>query len=299
MIYNLRCANLNGMKKRSVIISFIIVTGLVMAACGRSDKSSETEVAEESTELQTIEFDTGTEEPVDALQDEEPAQTEEQAFEAPVIEETPEVTADGESTGTPEETAAPEESTESTSSDYSVEDISEKTLYTTDTVNMRMGPSSSDFDVVEMLAMGTQVTANGKVNGYKGDGKTWYRIKRSDGSTVFIIADYLSDKKPEPKPEETAKDNKSASEDAAKKAADEAAKKLAEENAKKAAEQTPAAPAGGTHNLNGLIVNDAEYRALLDTWRWATDGSDAEAEHFVLKHSAGDLEAVLKSKGLR
>ena len=293
------------MKKRSIIISFLIVTGLAIAACGKSDKASETEAAEENAELQTIEFDTGAEEPVETAQIEEPAAVEpviEETPEAPVEEEIPETPAEPE---TPEETAEETpESTESASADYSVEDIGEKTLYTTDTVNMRKGPSSSDFEVADILSLGTQVTVNGKVNGYKGDGKTWYRIKRSDGSSVFIIADYLSDKKPEKK-EETAENP----DDAAKKAADEAAKKLAEEAAKKAAEQTPAAPApaapapaapsGGTHNLNGLIVNDAEYRVLLDTWRWATDGSDAEAEHFVLKHNAGDLEAVLKSKGMR
>ena len=293
------------MKKRSIIISFLIVTGLAIAACGKSDKAPETEAAEENAELQTIEFDTGAEEPVETAQIEEPAAVEpviEETPEAPVEEEIPETPAEPE---TPEETAEETpESAESASADYSVEDIGEKTLYTTDTVNMRKGPSSSDFEVADILSLGTQVTVNGKVNGYKGDGKTWYRIKRSDGSSVFIIADYLSDKKPEKK-EETAENP----DDAAKKAADEAAKKLAEEAAKKAAEQTPAAPApaapapaapsGGTHNLNGLIVNDAEYRVLLDTWRWATDGSDAEAEHFVLKHNAGDLEAVLKSKGMR
>ncbi len=211
------------------------MTGLAIAACGKSDKASETEAAEENAELQTIEFDTGAEEPVETAQIEEPAAVE------PVIEETPEVPVDEEIPETPAEpetTEEVQESTESASSDYSVEDISEKNLYTTDTVNMRKGPSSSDFEVAEILSLGTQVTANGKVNGYKGDGKTWYRIKRSDGSSAFIIADYLSDKKPEKK-EETAENP----EDAAKKAADEAAKKLAEETAKKAAEQEAAAPA--------------------------------------------------------
>ena len=223
------------MKKRSVIISFLIVTGLAIAACGKSDKASETEAAEENAELQTIEFDTGAEEPVETAQIEEPAAVE------PVIEETPEVPVEEEIPETPAEPETPEEtpeSTESASSDYSVEDIGEKTLYTTDTVNMRKGPSSSDFEVADILSLGTQVTVNGKVNGYKGDGKTWYRIKRSDGSSVFIIADYLSDKKPEKK-EETSENP----DDAAKKAADDAAKKAADEAAKKAAEQEAAAPA--------------------------------------------------------
>ena len=69
------------MQKRRVIISLLIMTGLAIAACGKSDKSSETEAAEESAELQTIEFDTGVEEPVETAQIPEPVE------EIPVIEE--------------------------------------------------------------------------------------------------------------------------------------------------------------------------------------------------------------------
>ncbi|MBR5376566.1 MAG: SH3 domain-containing protein [Lachnospiraceae bacterium] len=221
------------------------MTGLAVAACGKSDKSSETEADEESAELQTIEFDTGTEEPVETAQIPEPVE------EIPVIEETP----------LPEEPlpedvpAEPAETEAAPSADYTVEDISEVTLYTTETVNMRTGPSSQDFDVAEKLSAGTQVTANGKVNGYKGDGKSWYRIKKSDGSTgYFIIADYLSDKKPEKK-EETAENQdeaaKKAADEAAKKAADEAAKKAADEAAKKAAEEGAKAPAAGGYAQYG------------------------------------------------
>lgn len=210
------------------------MTGLAIAACGKSDKSSETEAAEENAELQTIEFDTGTEEPAETAQIPEPVE------EIPVIEEAP----------LPEEPLPEDISEESAqtdtaaSADYTVEDISEVTLYTTETVNMRTGPSAADFDVAEKLSAGTQVTANGKVNGYKGDGKSWYRIKKSDGSTgYFIIADYLSDKKPEKKEEAPAAEN---NDDAAKKAADEAAKKAAEEAAKKAAEEAAKKPAEET-----------------------------------------------------
>ena len=66
------------------------------------------------------------------------------------------------------------------------------------------------------------------------------------------------------------------------------------------AQAAATASAGATYDLNGLKVNATEYKALLDTWRWATaNGTDEEAKEYVLHHPAGDLEAVLKSKGLR
>ena len=64
---------------------------------------------------------------------------------------------------------------------------------------------------------------------------------------------------------------------------------------------TPA-PAGGTHNLNGLVVNEQEYQYLLSRWRFAVNdgnGTDKEVEEVVLHHSAGDLETVLKMAGYR
>ena len=88
-------------------------------------------------------------------------------------------------------------------------------------------------------------------------------------------------------------------------AAEEAAKQLAEQQAaaQQLAEQqvaAAAASAGATYNLNGLIVNAAEYKDLLDTWRYATvNGTDEEAKEWVLHHPAADLEAVLKAHGLR
>ncbi len=251
------------------------MTGIAVAACGKSDKSSETEADEENAELQTIEFDTGAEEPVETAQIPEPVE------EVPVIEETPvtEETLVSEEPAPAETVEEPEPAETKTSSDYSIEDISEITLFTTETVNMRTGPSASDFDVAEKLSPGTQVTANGKVNGYKGDGKSWYRIKKGDGSSgYFIIADYLSDKKPEKK-EETA-DNSGASDNAAKKAADDAAKKAAEDAAKKAAEDAanqaaetpttvtpaPAAPAvpAGDQPKNGHKYPDSKIAADWD-----------------------------------
>ncbi len=81
-----------------------------------------------------------------------------------------------------------------------------------------------------------------------------------------------------------------------------AAQAQATEQQQQAAAQTQAAPAasaGGSYNLNGLQVNAAEYNDLMNTWRYATDGSDAQTLEMVLHHSAADLQAVLQAHGLR
>lgn len=106
------------------------------------------------------------------------------------------------------------------------------------------------------------------------------------------------EKKEEKKPEDTAQ-----ADAAAAAAADEAAKKAAEE-AQKAAEEAAAAAAAaasaGTYNLNGVTVNATEYKYLLDMFRFATpNGTDEEARAEVLIHSGGEIEAILKDRGLR
>ena len=85
-----------------------------------------------------------------------------------------------------------------------------------------------------------------------------------------------------------------AAEDAAKAAAD------AEAAAQAAAAQAAAAQAASGYNLNGLAVNAAEYKHLLDRFRFATpNGTDEEAKEYVLHHSAGELEDILKFDGYR
>ena len=117
-------------------------------------------------------------------------------------------------------------------------------------------------------------------------------------------------KKEEKKKEEKkTEENKPQEDEAAKKAAEEEAKKAAEAQAaeelqkqQEALAQAAAAAAAsaGTHNLNGVTVNDREYKYLLDMFRFATpNGTDKEAEAEVLIHSGGEIEAILKDRGLR
>ncbi|MCR5687822.1 MAG: SH3 domain-containing protein [Lachnospiraceae bacterium] len=87
-------------------------------------------------------------------------------------------------------------------------------------------------------------------------------------------------------------------EEAEAKAKADAEKQAAEELAAQQAAAAAAAAAG--YNLNGLQVTAAEYKALLDEWRWATEhGTDEEAKEYVLHHNSSELENLLKQKGLR
>jgi hypothetical protein len=76
--------------------------------------------------------------------------------------------------------------------DYKVKKMSATKMYATTTVNIRKGPST-DYDKVGTLTYGESVTVNGKVS-Y--NDKTWYRIKTSDGSEQFVVAQHLSTTKP-------------------------------------------------------------------------------------------------------
>ncbi|MBO6113161.1 MAG: SH3 domain-containing protein [Lachnospiraceae bacterium] len=234
------------MKKNVVIPALVLCAGLSMAACAKKDSAE----AEEATEVVLTEAE-APEETVNA----EPVQTDIPAMEG-VVEEAPvyEEPAESAAQEVPAEEGAvtAEVSENAPVQDFTVEETGETTVYTTDTVNMRKGPSSSDFEVVGKLSKGASITSNGKVNGYKGDGKVWYRIKRTDGSEdAFIIADYISTEKPAETAEKTAEEAKkadtaakAAADDAAAKAeADAAAKALADAAAKAAADQAAAAQA--------------------------------------------------------
>lgn len=284
------------MKKFAAVAMTAMMCVLLAAGCGNSDDKEEaTEAAEPVTEI-AITADTvdmPTEPPVEAEVEEYDFAVQEETVSEnaePVVEE-PEV------------------------DEFGVAAIDEIKLYAKETVKMRSEPNT-DSDVKGMLKAGDEVTANGK-------SEEWHRIAGSNGETVYVKSEYLTETKPE-KSEETkaeensetkktenqaaAADTSAADAAAAAKAAQdaanqEAASKAAEEAANQAAAaaaQAAAASAGATYDVNGLKVNATEYKALLDTWRWATaNGTDEEAREYVLHHPAGDLEAVLKSKGLR
>ena len=285
------------MKRKLFAVLLIASLGIMtIAGCSKKDKSSAeaTEaVAEPATEV--------------AISTEEPVVPEpEPVYEEPVYEE-PEVTV-------PEETV----------DEYGMTSIDELKMYATEAVRMRREPNT-DAEIAGKLAAGDEVTAIAKSS-------DWHRVVNKNGDTVYVKSEYLTETKPEAKTEEATDANtdnnaaattndtsatdaaaaqqaaaadaaaqqKAAEEAAAKQAADQqaAAQQLAEQQAALAA--AAAASAGATYNLNGLTVNAAEYKDLLDTWRYATaNGTDEEAKEIALHHPAADLEAVLKAHGLR
>ena len=175
------------MKRKAVLACLLLCMGLSFAACSKEDKAEEpeeTEVQEEVVDLAAQAETVPEQEPVVV---EEPAEVPAPVEEVPV-EPAPEQPV--------EEAAAPEPAPE-TQADYTVEETGEISIYTTDTLKMRKGPSTTDFEVVGKLAKNKQVTATGKVNGYKGDGKVWYRVKRTDSEEpAFVAGDYVTTEKP-------------------------------------------------------------------------------------------------------
>ncbi|MCR5487645.1 MAG: SH3 domain-containing protein [Lachnospiraceae bacterium] len=283
----------------------MVCAGLVMTACASKESKAP---ADEKEDLAVETIELGSEEALEAEVPEEAPLPEPEPVPEPIpeTEDIPEPVAEA-----PEE-AAPESDT---GEGYTVESIAETKMYATETVNIRKGPSKDDYDSVGKLKGNAEVTADGKVSGYKGDGSTWYRIKRDNGEAGFVKADYLTAEKPADASDATVVTvGDAASQPAAQ---DAAAQLLAQQQAAAAAaaqqQQAAAAAAaqqqqqtpvvvGGTHNLNGLMVNEQEYQYLLSRWRFAVNdgnGTDQQVEEVVLHHSAGDLETILKAAGYR
>ena len=147
----------------------------------------------------------------------------------------------------------------------------------------------------------------------------WTHIKYKDGEG-YIKTEFVTEISEEeyneggPSEEETKKEDekkteaqtkeeaeKKVAEDAAK-AAEDAAK--VEEDLKKQQEallaQQAAAAAAQSYTLSGVPVSAAEYKFLLDLFRFATpNGTDAEAKAEVEIHSGGEIIQILKDKGYR
>lgn len=88
-----------------------------------------------------------------------------------------------------EETTAPAEE----KVQFTVEELTPVKMYATEAVNLRQGPSSSDFGKVGSLNKGDCVTVVGIVKTYKGATTLWYKLDNGQ----FVSGAYLSDKQPE------------------------------------------------------------------------------------------------------
>lgn len=151
------------MKKRLPIIILGIVFIMAMSSCGKSEPT----VSDSTLEP------TATIEPT-------PEPTVE-----PTVEPTPEPTEEP----TPEPTVEPTEEP-TPEPDFVVEPIEPKTLYATQKVNLRQGPSADDFAKIGSLSPRQQVTVVGEVREYKGKSVYWWQLDTGE----FVSAAYLSEK---------------------------------------------------------------------------------------------------------
>ena len=201
-------------------------------------------------------------------------------------------------------------------------EVSNLVMVTGDSVRMRAEPNT-DCEIVRTCKKGETYTKIETVD-------DWTKLDY-EGRECYIKSEFLKEvtqeeadqakaemandttaeadtKKEEKKEEKKTEENKPQEDEAAKKAAEEEAKKAAEAQAAEELQKqqealaaaAAAAASAGTHNLNGVTVNDREYKYLLDMFRFATpNGTDKEAEAEVLIHSGGEIEAILKDRGLR
>lgn len=170
------------MKKFAAVAMTAMMCVFLAAGCGNSDDKEEaTEAAEPVTEI-SITADT-----VD-MPTEPPVEAEIEEYDFAVQEETV------------SENAEPEvEEPEVEVDEFGVAAIDEIKLYAKETVKMRSEPNT-DSDVKGMLKAGEEVSANGK-------SEEWHRIVRSNGDTVYVKSEFLTETKPEKKEEAKADEN--------------------------------------------------------------------------------------------
>lgn len=73
---------------------------------------------------------------------------------------------------------------------YIVESITPMTLYATQTVNLRQGPSADDYVKVGSLAYNQQVTVTGIVHEYKGQAVLWYQLSTGEFCSGAYLSEY-------------------------------------------------------------------------------------------------------------
>lgn len=79
---------------------------------------------------------------------------------------------------------------------YEVNEIEPATLYTTQQVNKRQGPSAKDFDKIGSLSYGEQVTVVGVVEHYNDEVVLWYQLDTGE----FVSGAYLVEELPASQP---------------------------------------------------------------------------------------------------
>ncbi|MBD5508824.1 MAG: SH3 domain-containing protein [Lachnospiraceae bacterium] len=81
---------------------------------------------------------------------------------------------------------------------YEIREIEPETLYATQQVNKRQGPSAKDFDKIGSLSYGEKVTVVGVVEQYNDEVVLWYQLDTGE----FVSGAYLVEKLPNSQPKE-------------------------------------------------------------------------------------------------
>ena len=164
--------------KKTLIYALALALALSLTACGQPKAEQPTDPAPSTSAPEPI----ATPEPIkDTAPEPEPEQTP-----APPVET--------EDTQPPEETESQEDEVQLFT------DVNE-TVYATETVNLRSGPSTA-HDKVGSLNKSDSVT---RVGIGTADAEGWSRIQLSDGSLVYVSNKYLSTTKPVVQQQQTSK----------------------------------------------------------------------------------------------
>lgn len=167
------------MKKTTYMIA--IIAAILLIGCGGADSS---ETTAETLLSDTVNDETLTNETPNLQPDSDNEKTE-------TAEETTETNIDTDKSSSNNDIPDIEsdKNVETSLPEYTVNTFEEtKTMYTTDSLNVRKGPST-DFEIIGGLARGREVTVIGQAD------TAWYEIQYGEDK-AFVCNDYLQDEKP-------------------------------------------------------------------------------------------------------
>ena len=166
------------MRKKILLIFTIAMLG--MTACGNkldnTENTTETEYKLETTEGDSLE------EPV----------TESTSSGDEYIPTEEDMVIEDEATKAQEAEAIPAEEVQASTPEFTVEPMSNTTMYAQQTVNLRVGPGTN-YEKIGKLTTNDEITVNGLANTASG---SWYQLINAD-STVkgYVSADYVKETK--------------------------------------------------------------------------------------------------------
>ncbi len=165
------------MKKTTYIIA--LITAILLIGCGNTDSSdtpADTVLSDEVNDAA----------PMDETQ---PANDESVSTESDSAEKTDKKETESDISGIDAKIENDTDTNETSLPEYTVTSFEEtKTMYSTDSVNIRKGPST-DYDIIGGLKRGQEITVTGQAD------TSWYEVKYGEDK-AFVSNQYLQDEKP-------------------------------------------------------------------------------------------------------